>query len=105
MATITFDTDELADKIIARIESKLTSITQHPTVNDPDELLTLQKCAEADGRSIFTWYGVTSRGEIPYIKKGRKVYITRRDLMAYMRTPNVPKPKKEKKEYTNEIPQ
>ncbi len=99
------NTDELCDKLYARIDSRLSAIAKQPVPDSLDEPLSLEKCAQIDGRSVFTWYGVTHRKEIPFFKKGRKVYILRRDLMEYMRTPNPPKISKEKKEYAhNELP-
>jgi len=51
----------------------------------PDELFTIQKASEYLSLSVPTIYGKVSRNEIPFMKRGKRLYFSRTELMDYLK--------------------
>lgn len=80
---------ETIDARLSNIESLLLdlkhSAPKSEKQNDPDELLTVQGAAEFLSLSVPTVYGLISKGELPVMKRSKRCYFSRKDLMAYVR--------------------
>ena len=80
---------EAIDARLSNIESLLLdlkhSAPKTEKQNDPDELLTVQGAAEFLSLSVPTVYGRISKGELPVMKRSKRCYFSRKDLMAYVR--------------------
>lgn len=88
METLSFD---LLPKEVARIHSRLDSLEYSiqrladggipPTTGD---LLTVEQAAELLHLSIQTIYGLLHRRELPSLKRGKRVYFKKEDLLQYL---------------------
>jgi len=56
---------------------------------DADELLTVQACAKFLNLSVPTIYGKISRNELPFMKKSKRVYFLKTDLIKFLKTGRV----------------
>lgn len=54
------------------------------------DTLTVEECALLTGYSEATLYGYTSRREIPHFKRGNKIYFSKSEVEAWMRSTPVP---------------
>ena len=52
---------------------------------DPDELLTVRGAAEFLTLSVPTIYALISKSELPVIKRGKRCYFLKVDLMAWLK--------------------
>ena len=75
---------ELEALIEASIKKVLT--TNQPTPTAPtDELLTVQDAAKFLSLSVATIYGLIHKGELPAIKRTKRVYFSKFELMTYLK--------------------
>lgn len=51
-----------------------------------DELLTVQDAAKFLRLSVPTIYGLTSKGELPVMKRSKRCYFTKSDLLNYLKS-------------------
>ncbi|WP_276133053.1 helix-turn-helix domain-containing protein [Polluticoccus soli] len=54
--------------------------------HETDEVLTIQYAAELLSLSVPTIYGLVSRKDIPYSKKGKRLYFSRLDLLDWIKS-------------------
>jgi excisionase family DNA binding protein len=57
---------------------------QTPT-EQPEQLLTIQQAAEFLSLTVPTLYSKTSKGELPFMKRGKRLYFSRTELMEYVK--------------------
>lgn len=83
--------EEMPD-MIAKISSKLESIEsllrehhQNPAMVDEDLILGVKETAEFLGLSIQTIYSKVSRGDLPFMKRSKKLYFSKLELMDYLK--------------------
>ncbi len=50
-----------------------------------DELMTVQECAKFLRLSVPTIYNLIHKGEIPMLKRAKRCYFTREDLLNYLK--------------------
>jgi len=53
--------------------------------NPPKALLTVGEAAEFLSLAVPTVYSMVSRGELPHMKRSKRLYFDRGELMAYLR--------------------
>jgi excisionase family DNA binding protein len=74
----------VARELIAKIDKLQNSVNvilqQHAPVPALGDYLSLEQAAEFICRSKSTVYGMVTRGEIPNIKKGKRLLFKRTDL-------------------------
>lgn len=58
---------------------------QNESDSKPDELLTIQQAAEFLHLSPFTIYGLVSRSEIPSMKRGKRLYFSKDELLTWVK--------------------
>lgn len=52
----------------------------------PDRLLTVQEAADLLKLTVPTIYSKVSRGELPVMKRSKRLYFSRQELMDYLKT-------------------
>lgn len=58
--------------------------TVEPT-DHPDQLLTIQQAAELLSLTVPTLYSKVSKGELPVMKRGKRLYFSRTELLEYLK--------------------
>ncbi len=84
---ITFDqlpgaVSKLSEKLDT-IERLLTE--QRKPVEQHDDLLTIDQAADFLSLTKPTLYSKVSRGELPYMKRGKRLYFSKDELMGYLK--------------------
>jgi excisionase family DNA binding protein len=88
MTTLTF---EQLPEAVTRLAAKLESIeqlllNQKEQPKEPTEkLLTVKQAAEFLKLSVPTMYSKVSRGELPVMKRGKRLYFSEKELMEYLK--------------------
>jgi len=72
--------DELSEAIIL-----LTQKSSDPQHLAPDELLTVQQAAQFLSLSVPTIYGLIHRKAIPCMKRSKRVYFSKDELIKYLK--------------------
>lgn len=70
-----------------RIEGLLVSVRDHKASEperEEDRLLNVREAARFLGDAVATLYGRTSKNEIPFYKRGKKVYFKKSELVAWI---------------------
>lgn len=75
---------EAVSGLYTRLESIERLILQKSDSPSKDELLTVAEAAKFLSVAIPTIYGYVHRNEIPYMKKGKRLYFSREALMNWM---------------------
>lgn len=52
---------------------------------DKDRLLSVEEAAQFLQLSVSTIYQKTSKGELPYMKRSKRLYFSKSDLIAYLK--------------------
>ncbi|MGD9493574.1 MAG: helix-turn-helix domain-containing protein [Bacteroidales bacterium] len=79
---------EIISNRLSNIESLLLDIKHAPQAADTalqDELLTIEQAAAFLSLSVPTLYTKTSTGQIPFMKRGKRLYFSRVELMEYLK--------------------
>ena len=76
-------------KAVFQLYEKLSTIenlllnTSNPT--ETDQLLTIQQAGELIKLTVPTIYGYVSRNEIPFSKKGKRLYFSKQELTDWIK--------------------
>lgn len=83
-----FNPFDSIDSRLSNIEKLLLEIYSgnhtKPPDNDPDALLTVSQAASMLHLSPHTIYGLLHRRQLPSLKRGRRVYFKKADLLKYV---------------------
>ena len=71
-------------KEVSELKSLLTEKQEKPT-NQPEQPLTVQEAAKFLNLAVDTIYTKVSRGELPVMKKDKRLYFLSSELMDYLR--------------------
>ena len=87
--TLTFDqlpnaVQQLADKL-ENIEQLLKKRSDQPPPPPPEQLLTIQEAAKFLSLSVPTIYSKVSKGELPVMKRSKRLYFSRTELLQYLK--------------------
>ena len=77
VAMLTKEVSELKRLLIEKQE-------QAPT-DQPEQLLTIQQAAEFLSLTVPTMYSKVSKGELPVMKRGKRLYFSRTELLEYVK--------------------
>lgn len=78
------EVEKLIETTINRtIEKVVKNLPTQPT-EAQKEILTITDASELLNLAKPTIYGLTSKGEIPYFKKGKKLYFKRSELLDWL---------------------
>ena len=89
MEQLTF---EQLPNAVSQLYEKLDSIEKllisqgNTTQPEVDQLLTIKQAAELITLSVATLYGLVSRKEIPVSKRGKRLYFSKADLLAWIKS-------------------
>lgn len=80
----------LIDVTLADLESLIEQAVQRtlermPQQEQADELLTVEQAAEFLSLHKTTIYGLVSKGELPHMKRSKRVYFSKQELIAYLK--------------------
>ena len=65
---------------------KETLASNNSEINDnSDDLKTVEQAAEFLNLAVPTIYSMVSRGEIPYMKRSKRLYFSRNELVEYIK--------------------
>ena len=80
-----FDT---IDARLSNIENLLLDLKNSNNENQPesDQLLIIEEAGEFLHLSVPTLYGYVNRNEIPFSKKGKRLYFSKQELTAWIKT-------------------
>ena len=80
---------DLIDARLSNIETLLLDIKHNPQLTDSqpetDELLTVQDTAKFLSLSVATVYGLIHKGEIPVMKRSKRCYFSKVELINYLK--------------------
>ena len=89
METLTFDqlpnAVTMLIKEVSELKSLLIEKQEQTPITPPEQLLTIQEAAEFLSLSVFTLYSKVSKGELPVMKQGKRLYFSRTELMEYVK--------------------
>jgi excisionase family DNA binding protein len=87
MMTVNF---ESLPQAVQELNAKMDSIMMFLQSAKPDvkqsDLLTIQEAASFLNLSKHTLYNKANKNELPYMKKGKRLYFSRVELMAYLKS-------------------
>jgi excisionase family DNA binding protein len=69
------------------VKEALTEIqpTKVEPADQPEQLLTIQEAAEFLSLTVPTMYSKVSKGELPVMKRSKRLYFSRTELMEYVK--------------------
>jgi excisionase family DNA binding protein len=78
---------EIIDARLARIEKLLLDLKSLAFENspEPETVLLIRQVAELVKLSVPTIYGYVSRNEIPYSKKGKRLYFFKAEIIEWIK--------------------
>lgn len=84
---ISLPIEDLQTVIIDCVNSCLRNNKQEgkPTTDQPEQLLTIQEAAEFLSLTVPTMYSKVSKGELPVMKRSKRLYFSRTELLEYLK--------------------
>ena len=81
------DPEKLINSISERVTANiLKAVTKEKTSNTHSEkLLTIQEAAELLNLKVPTMYSKVSRGELPVMKRSKRLYFSQNELLEYLK--------------------
>jgi excisionase family DNA binding protein len=80
---------ELIEARLSSIESLILDLKHQPKQVEPidqqEQLLTIQQAAEFLRLSVPTLYTKVSKGELPVMKRSKRLYFSRVELLEYLK--------------------
>jgi excisionase family DNA binding protein len=81
---------EIIDERLNNIENLLLDIKHKPVqdsgkTEQEDQLLNVQETASFLDLTVPTIYSKASRGELPFMKRSKRIYFSKNDLMEYLK--------------------
>jgi excisionase family DNA binding protein len=58
---------------------------KQPPTDQPEQLLTIQEAAEFLSLTVPTMYSKCSKGELPVMKRSKRLYFSRTELLDYLK--------------------
>ena len=89
METITFNDLPKAftnlQETVNNIQRLLLSKSIEQAIDTPDQLLTVHEAAEFLSLAVPTVYSMVSKSELPVMKRSKRLYFSRIELMDYLK--------------------
>ena len=80
---------EVIEARLSSIENLILDLKHNPLrvepTEHPEQLLSIQQAAEFLSLSVPTLYSKVSKGELPVMKRGKRLYFSRTELMEYIK--------------------
>jgi excisionase family DNA binding protein len=87
MIIIQLDSEQLSNLIqssVRKVLKETTPQTVEPT-EPTEQLLTIQEAAEFLSLTVPTMYSKVSKGELPVMKRSKRLYFSRTELLEYLK--------------------
>lgn len=75
--------NSISERVTANILKAFTN--QQTTADQPEKFLTIQEAGEFLNLSVPTLYGKVSKGSIPVMKRGKRLYFSSIELLEYLK--------------------
>lgn len=87
--TLTFEqlpkaVSQLVEKM-ENIERLLLGRDNHTPTTNSDQLLTIKQASEFLSLAVPTLYSMVSKNELPYMKRSKRLYFSREELINYLK--------------------
>lgn len=81
------DPEKLISSISERVTANILKAVRNeqPTTEQPEKLLTIQEAAEFLSLTVPTMYSKASKREIPVMKRSKRLYFSRTELLEYLK--------------------
>ncbi|MCO6495471.1 MAG: helix-turn-helix domain-containing protein [Bacteroidetes bacterium] len=81
------DPEILINSISERVTANILKAVRNeqPTTDQPEQLLTIQEAAEFLSLTVPTMYSKVSKREIPCMKRSKRLYFSRTELLEYLK--------------------
>lgn len=76
---------KMLTKEVSELKRLLIEKQEHPPTEQPEQLLTIQEAAEFLSLAVPTMYSKVSKGELPVMKQGKRLYFSSTELMEYIK--------------------
>jgi excisionase family DNA binding protein len=80
---------EVIETRLSNIETLLLDLKHKPKevepTEQPEQLLTIQQAAELLSLTVPTLYSKVSKGELPVMKRSKRLYFSRTELLEYLK--------------------
>ena len=80
---------EVIEARLSSIENLILDLKHQPTkvepTDQPEQLLTIQEAAEFLSLTVPTMYSKVSKGELPVMKRSKRLYFSRTELLEYLK--------------------
>lgn len=81
---------EILEARLSNIENILLDIKHQPLKVDADpDLMTVKEAAEFLNLTVPTIYSKVSRGELPFMKRSKRLYFSKNELLNYLKAGRV----------------
>ena len=74
---------DIADRVTVNILQAVKR--EHTLIEQPEKLLTVQEAAEFLKLTVPTIYSKVSKGELPVMKRSKRLYFSSTELMEYLK--------------------
>ena len=72
-------------KEVSELKQLLLQKTDQQSTNPPEQFLTVREAADFLNLSVPTIYSKVSKGELPVMKRGKKLHFSNSELMQYLK--------------------
>ena len=72
-------------KEVSELKRLLIEKQEQPTTEQTERLLNIQEAADFLSLTVPTMYSKVSKGELPVMKQGKRLYFSRTELMEYVK--------------------
>ena len=72
-------------KEVSELKRLLIEKQERPTTEQPEQLLTVQEAAQFLNLTVPTIYSKVSKGELPVMKRSKRLYFSSTELMEYLK--------------------
>jgi excisionase family DNA binding protein len=72
-------------KEVSELKRLLIEKQEQPPTEQPDQLLTIHEAAEFLSLTVPTMYSKVSKGELPVMKRSKRLYFSRTELLEYLK--------------------
>ena len=81
------DPEKLISSISERVTANILKAVRNeqPTTDQTEQLLTIQEAAEFLSLTVPTMYSKVSKGELPVMKRSKRLYFSRTELLEYLK--------------------
>ena len=81
------DPETLISSISERVTANILKAVRNeqPTTDQTEQFLTIQEAAEFLSLTVPTMYSKVSKGELPVMKRSKRLYFSRTELLEYLK--------------------